>query len=141
MKVLVDTCIWSLVLRRERTIHDPLALELRELIRELRVQMIGPIRQEVLSGIRFHAQFQKLRNHLRGFPDLELTHLDYERAAEFFNMCRRNGVQGANTDFLICAVSERHRMPILTTDGDFELFQKHIPITLHSPRSTPDRGL
>ena len=131
----MDTCVGSLSRRRREPSDDPFVLELRELIRELRVQMIGPIRQEILSGIPSPAQFDALRDHLRAFPDLELTHLDYERAAECFNTCRRNGVQGANTDFLICAVAERHRMPILTTDGDFELFQKHIPIALHAPRA------
>lgn len=46
MKVLVDTCVWSLALRRrkQKTTDEPHVLELQELIKELRVQMIGPIR-------------------------------------------------------------------------------------------------
>jgi predicted nucleic acid-binding protein len=117
-------------------IDDPFAMELRELIKELRVQVIGPIRQELLSGVRHHAQFESLRNTLRAFEDLTLTGLDYERAAEFYNLSRGAGVQGSNTDFLICAISERHSMPILTTDADFMRFQQHLPIKLHSPRTT-----
>ncbi|MES1245213.1 MAG: type II toxin-antitoxin system VapB family antitoxin [Acidobacteriota bacterium] len=57
-----------------------------------------------------------------------------ERAAELFNLCRRQGVQGSNTDFLLCAVAERHGLPILTTDGDFEIFSRHVPVSLHRPR-------
>lgn len=136
MKVLVDTCVWSLALRRrkQKTADDPHVLELRELIKELRVQMIGPIRQEILSGLRSPAQFKVLRDHLRTFPDLELTSTDYERAAELFSLFRAKGIQGSNTDFLICAIAERHKFPILTTDADFIRFHKYIHLLLHAPR-------
>ena len=135
MKVLVDTSVWSLALRRDLPPDGPEVSELSELIKETRVQMIGPVRQELLSGIKSQAQFQKLRNHLRSFPDLELTTHDYEYAAEFFNLCRSKGVQGSNTDFLICAIAVRHKTAIFTTDRDFTLFQLHLPIMLHRPRS------
>ena len=136
MKVLVDTCVWSLALRRgrDKAASAPHVLELRELIRELRVQVIGPVRQEILTGIRSQAQFKALRNYLRAFPDLELRSSDYERAAELFNILRAKGIQGSNTDLLICAISEQHKFPILTTDADFKLFQKYVPISLHTPR-------
>jgi predicted nucleic acid-binding protein len=134
MKVLVDTCVWSLALRRTQAPDSAHIRELSELISELRVQMIGPIRQELLSGLRNESQYQKLRDHLRAFPDLELRTEDYERASEFFNICRGKGIQGSNTDFLICALSHNHAMPILTTDADFTLFQRHIPISLHRLR-------
>jgi predicted nucleic acid-binding protein len=135
MKILVDTCIWSLALRRNPPTDSPEVSELIELIREARVQIIGPIRQELLSGVKSQLQFQKLRNHLRPFLDLELTARDYENAAEFFNLCRGKGIQGSNTDFLICAITTRHKIPIFTTDGDFTLFQTHLPIMLHRPRA------
>ncbi len=135
MKVLVDTSVWSLALRRNLPYEGPDVSELIELIREVRVRIIGPVRQELLSGVKSQAQFQKLRNHLRAFPDLDVTTRDYESAAEFFNLCRSKGIQGSNTDFLICAISAHHKIPIFTTDGDFTLFQPHLPITLHIPRT------
>lgn len=99
----------------------------------MRAELLGVIRQELLSGIRDSTQFEKLRGRLRAFPDLPVTTADHERAAEFFNLCRAQGIQGSNTDFLICAVAERQQIPILTTDDDFGLFAKHLPIVLHSP--------
>ena len=135
MKILVDTSVWSMALRRKSAVHDPSVIELRGLIEELRVQMIGPVRQEILSGIRSESQFLKLCETLRAFPDMALTSQDYELAAEFFNVGRKRGIQGSNTDFLLCAISKRHEMPIFTTDKDFVLFRKHLPITLHAPRS------
>jgi hypothetical protein len=110
MKVIVDTCVWSLALRRNIAPDEVYVDELSELVRELRVQIIGPIRQEILSGIRNDEHFIKLRDKLRAFPDIEVTMEDYERGAEFFNLCRSSGIQGSNTDFLICAISFRCKM-------------------------------
>ncbi len=134
MKVLVDACVWSMALRRRDVFDVPEVSELMELVRELRVRLIGPVRQEILSGIKRIDQFTRLRDHLRPFPDLELTTGDFESAAEFYNLCRGEGVQGSNTDFLICAVAVRNQMSIFTTDLDFTVFQQHLPINLHRLR-------
>jgi len=134
MKVLVDTSVWSLALRRKSPADSPYVNELYELIREARVQIIGPIRQELLSGISNFDQFAKLKNHLSAFDDVELTTSHFERAAEFYNICKTNGIQGSNTDFLICAIAEDYRFSILTTDKDFEHYKEILPIVLHSPR-------
>jgi len=131
MKVLVDTSIWSLALRRGGdSLRGPIN-ELRNLIADKRVQIIGPIRQEILSGIRNEAQFKELEGHLSAFPDLPIISADYVAAARFFNICRGKGIQGSNTDFLICAVAVRDRLAIFTTDKDFVGYAQHIPIVLH----------
>lgn len=134
MRVLVDTSVWSLALRRRAPGH-PAVDELRRLIAAGRAAIVGPIRQEVLSGIRERAAFEQLRDHLRAFPDEPLETADYERAAECFNTCRARGLQGSNTDFLVCAVAERHRLPILTTDEDFERYSRVLPVALHPVRA------
>jgi len=135
MKILVDTSIWSLALRRSEGGRNPEVAELQELISDGRVQLIGPLRQEILSGIKTKNQFETLKLYLEAFPDLPLVSGDYELAAEYYNTARQRGVQGSNTDFLICAISTRHSMPIFTADKDFEHFIEHIPITLYSPKS------
>ncbi|MEG4854049.1 MULTISPECIES: type II toxin-antitoxin system VapC family toxin [unclassified Microcoleus] len=131
MNVLVDSSVWSLALRRNTT-NDAIAIVkvLRDLIADGRVVLLGAIRQEVLSGVRYKEQFIRLQEYLRAFPDLELTTEDYELAAEFFNTCRSNGIQGSNTDFLLCAVAHRRGYSIFTTDKDFENFRSHIPVVL-----------
>ena len=131
MKVLVDTSVWSLALRRRTAPDRPEVQELRSLIDEGRVAIIGPIRQELLSGIPSEDSFVRLRDHLRAFTDEGLTVHDHERAAEHFNSCRARGIQGSNTDFLICAAAERRGFPILTTDADFARFAEILPIALH----------
>lgn len=135
MKVIVDTCIWSLALRRNAPKPNLLVDELKELISEVRVQLIGPIRQELLSGIKLKQQFHNLRDHLSAFPDLLLESEDFERAAEYYNLARAKGIQGSNTDFLICSLSNKHKIPIFTSDKDFEQYQTVLPIKLYVPRS------
>lgn len=135
MRVLVDTSVWSLALRRVRPAPSLIVQELAELIQEGRVVVIGPIRQELLSGLKGNQQFQVLRDHLRAFPDLELATADFEDAAHFFNRCRSKGIQGSNTDFLICAVASRLDLAIFTTDDDFPTFGRLLPLKLHEARS------
>jgi len=131
MKVIVDTCIWSEALRKKSDSNQKIIQLLTEFIRDVRVQLIGPIRQELLSGIKSVKQFEELKYYLTTFNDLQIKTEDYEKAAEFYNICRSNGIQGSNTDFLICAVADNYNLEIYTTDKDFENYQKYIPIVLY----------
>lgn len=140
MRVLVGTCIWSLALRRRRPPDCQETRELDGLVRDSRVQMLGPIRQEILSGVRHEKQFELVKTHLAAFPDLPLESDDYVLAATFFNLCGSKGIQGSNTDFLICAAGVRHRLAIYTTDQDFHLFAVHLPIVLHQEEASRPSG-
>jgi hypothetical protein len=134
VNVVVDTSVWSLALRRRSPSH-PAVDVLRQLIVAGRATLIGPIRQEVLSGIRDGQVYHRLRDRLSAFPDTTITTGDYEQAAAYFTECRALGLQGSNTDFLICAVCIRLRMPLLTTDNDFARFAEVIPLAIypHAP--------
>lgn len=136
MKVLVDTSVWSPALRRKAQSRgeELVVHELRELVREGRVVMIGPIRQELLSGLSNRAKCEELREQLRAFEDLELAREYYETAAEISNDCRRHGVQGSAVDFLICAVGRHADVPIFTLDSDFERYRPYARIKLHAAR-------
>lgn len=136
MNIVIDTSVWSLALRRRKAVRAIEALELAELIREGRVAMLGPVRQELLSGVANPEQHETLREYLRAFPDVPLEPEDYEEAAAFFTRCRAKGIQGSNTDFLICAVASRRQLGILTTDIDFAHFAKVLPVHLHVPRES-----
>jgi len=133
MNVLIDTCIWSLLLRyRYVPVDDLYVQELHHLIQQTQVILLGVVRQEILSGIRYTQQFERIRQKLRAFPDFPLTREDFETAAEFYNLCRAKGIQGSQTDFLLCAVAHRYDFAIFTTDKDFNHFQKHLDFKLHS---------
>src|SRR5690606_10879238 len=128
--VLVDTCVWSLALRGSSPKEVSASKQLSQLIDENRVKIIGPIRQELLSGYADKRSFNTLRQKLKHFPNEQVLDVDYECAAEYSNFCRSKGVQGSHTDFLICAVAARLKLKILTVDKDFKNYSKHLPIVL-----------
>jgi predicted nucleic acid-binding protein len=131
-RVLVDTSVWSLALRKkERTEEEQSIIkQLSKIISNLDLVIIGPIRQEILSGISDLRKFEDLKEKLSMFDDFEIRRSDYEHAAECFNKCRENGIQRSYIDFLICSVAINNDMTILTLDKDFSLFKKYMKIKL-----------
>jgi hypothetical protein len=136
MRVLVDTSIWSLSLRKKTKTDEEkgLAEELSELIREMRVEIIGPIRQEILSGIKDESRFEDLKTRLEGFEDIQLETKHYVEAAKSCNKCRRKGIQGSHIDFLICAVALLEGCSIFTSDNDFVQYARELRFQLHEKR-------
>ena len=132
MQVLVDTSVWSLAFRKKtKTEHDiALINHLSQIIRDLRVVLIGPIRQEILSGISNESKFIEMQNTLSVFPDWPIETKDYELAAKFFNECRKHGIQGSHIDYLICSLASNNHFSILTLDDEFTLYKKHTGILL-----------
>ncbi len=92
--------------------------------------MIGPIRQEPLSGIRTEAEFNKIATALQSFPDEQLVTEDYETAARFANVCKSKGVASSSVDLIICATAFRRKWSILTTDQDFVSYAKVLGVDL-----------
>jgi predicted nucleic acid-binding protein len=138
MMVLVDTSVWSLALRRKlgdlNVRERELSMALAELIREGRAQIVGVIRQELLSGIREAERFQKLRDYLRAFDEPKVETADYEAAAEMHNRCRSRGIAGSAIDFLICAVAQRREWQVFTVDDDFVAYSKVLAVRLYGVR-------
>lgn len=128
--VIVDSDVWSEAFRK-RGKESPSVLALRNLINEGEVIMIGPIRQETLSGIKEATRFERIKDALRAFQSQRIDEPIYEMAASFFNLCRGNGIQGSHTDFLICACAVTWKASILTKDKDFTRYAKYLPIELH----------
>jgi predicted nucleic acid-binding protein len=138
MLVLVDTPIWSLALRRRQADLNPreqrLTIKLRELIEDGRAQLIGPVRQELLSGIREESSFKKLRDQFRAFEQVSIEVADYEQAARLNNQCRARGIAGSAVDFLICAIAVRRNWQIFTTDHDFSRYALVLPLKLYDAK-------
>jgi predicted nucleic acid-binding protein len=137
--VLVDTPVWSVALRRKHrdlnAQEQRLTQVLRELIHEGRARLLGPIRQELLSGIREEERFQKLRLYLHAFDDPNLAPKDYEEAARMSTQCRSRGIAGSAIDFLLCAAAYHRHWQIFTTDRDFGHYAKVLPLNLYSSKA------
>lgn len=135
MMVLVDTPVWSLALRRKQSDLSPREQDLKSALQELvldgRAQIVGPVRQELFSGIRAEETFRRVRDALRAFDEPQLQVQDYEEAARISNVCRARGIAGSAIDFLICAVAHLRHWEVFTTDHDFVRYSKVLPLRLY----------
>jgi len=136
-RVLVDTSVWSLALRKKEHTQSEnnYIFRLSEVIRDLHLVMIGPIRQEILSGLSDEKKYEDLRQKISVFPDHSISTKEYELAARFHNECRRHGIQGSHIDYLICAVAQTNEFRILTLDNDFVQYQEYVGIQLEEVSS------
>lgn len=122
MKLLVDTSVWSLALRRKDAgslspEEQKLKAELVQAIEDGRVAMVGLVRQELLSGIKEKGQFDKVKAALDAFVDEPINTVDHEYAARIYNECRNEGVEAGTVDILICALAVRRSWKVLSADG------------------------
>ena len=128
MKVLVDTSVWSLMLRRDpvslSVIERNIVRDLQDIVDDGRAQILGAIRQELLSGVKSDRQFAVLKQKLSVFDDAELTTRDYENAAMAANRCTRAGVATGSIDVLICATALDRQWQVFSSDKGFLQFQK-----------------
>jgi predicted nucleic acid-binding protein len=135
VRVLVDSNIWSLALRRRPADLAPheagLVAEWEELVRAKRIAILGLVRHEVLAGVRDPAQFERLRYQLRAWPDEPVLDADYEEAARHANRLRTVGLASTTVDLMLCAVALRLDIPLFTMDFDFTRYIQHLPLRLH----------
>jgi predicted nucleic acid-binding protein len=90
--------------------------ELVQAIRDGRVAILGLLRQELLSGIKEKAQFDKVKA-LDPYLDEPILTADYEYAARVFNECKSQGLEAGTVDILICAVAVRRGWEVLSGDS------------------------
>jgi predicted nucleic acid-binding protein len=122
VKLLVDASVWSLALRRKNaaslsTDEQRLKAQLVQAIQDGRVAMLGLLRQEILSGIKDQAQFDKVKAGLDPYLDEPINTADHEYAARAYNECKRQGLEAGTVDILICAVAVRRGWEVLSGDS------------------------
>ena len=130
MNLLVDTSVWSLVLRRPRVEEgDPHVQAFRQHVESGNgLFLIGNILQELLDGLRSPKQFDHLVTLLEPYPLLELTRPTYVAAAQLRAACRVKGVNAGAIDFLIAAACCQYGFPLLTADQDFVHIARHCDL-------------
>ena len=135
MNIVVDTSVWSLVLRRRRVRGgDPSVQAFRGHVEAGNALfLVGPILQELLDGVRTRREFGRLLDILEPFPLLPLERSTFVLAAQIRTACRRRGVQVAPVDCQIAAACVEHGFPLLTADRDFLRIAKHCELILLPP--------
>ncbi len=135
MKILVDTSIWSLALRRPSGVVNEEAILLKTIIEQGEdIYLLGIILQEVLQGIRKSKDFLALKEYFKAFPLIDLTREDYVRAAELRNQLIGKRRQEGTIDVLIASAAISHRCHLFTADKHFTHIAEHSELKLFSLR-------
>jgi predicted nucleic acid-binding protein len=79
--------------------------------------MLWLIRQELISGIKEKAQFDKVKAALDPYLDEPINTADHEYAPRIYNESRIQGVEAGTVDLLICALAVRRGWEVLSSDG------------------------
>ena len=131
MRIIVDTSVWSLALRRRSAVKNKESIVLERLIENGEdIYLLGIILQELLQGIRRKEIFNRLNSHLNYFPLIEPAREDYAGAARLKNSLMKKGIQVSTIDALIAHVAIAYDCLLFTTDRDLQLIEKHTKLKL-----------
>ena len=135
MNVLVDTSVWSLALRRDA---PPDIKETHILARCLERHDIlfstALIVQELLQGFRGPKHRERLIEYFSALPLIVPELQDYVEAATLQTTCRRKGIQITTIDALLAQLAIGHDLDFLTTDRDFTLMARQVPLRILTDR-------
>jgi predicted nucleic acid-binding protein len=136
--LLVDTSVWSLLLRRHAPSGSPHTLALREALQAgERVATTGIILQELLQGGVPARTRKQIAERFAALEYVDATREDHIAAAELSNALRSAGVQVGTVDALIAQLAIGNDMTLLTTDHDFEHVAEHAPLRLWAATRGP----
>lgn len=131
MRILVDTSVWSLALRRQSPTENTEAVLLKTLIeRGEDISLLGVILQEILQSVKNPKDFNRLKDYFAAFPIIGLTREDYVKAAELKNHLMRNGKQVSTIDALIAFAAISYGCSLFTADQDFTYIAMHSKLKL-----------
>jgi predicted nucleic acid-binding protein len=138
--IILDTTVLSLAFRRRHRglpAASDTRLELERMIEDdWPVLVPGIVLQELLSGIREAAEFERLRGVMEGFPVLTATITDHLAAASVANACRAKGVAASTIDCLIAAQAIGAGYSLFTLDEDFQRIATCCSLVLWSRTGT-----
>jgi predicted nucleic acid-binding protein len=121
--IVLDTSVLSPAFRRRHRglpAASDTRLELERMIEERWPLLVpGIVLQELLSGIRETAEFERLRALMEGFPVVTATVADHLAAASIANACRAKGIAASTIDCLIAAQAIGAGFSLFTLDEDF----------------------
>ena len=130
MTVLVDTSVWSLALRRDRSPNSPAVARLTKALESDLVVTTGLIVQELLQGFLPQRTQTEIRRRFGALAVVQPTRDDHIAAADLRNACRRAGVQLGTIDALIAQLCIAHNLELLSTDRDFVHAARHCELRL-----------
>jgi predicted nucleic acid-binding protein len=121
VRVVVDTSVWSLALRRHGPADHPAVSRLQAFLSSGEdLFLTGMILQEILQAFRSETMAAQIAEYLEPFPLLPIEPDVCLAAARLFRQCREHGLGVSTIDCHIAASAIENRCQLLTTDRDFE---------------------
>ena len=131
MRVLVDTSVWSLALRRGGPADHPAIEKLSALLDSGDdLFLTGVILQEILQAFRSEEVAAQVAASLEPFPLLAGDPPTVRSAARLFRRCRDKGLGASTIDCHIAASAIENGCQLLTTDRDFQRMVRVSPLQL-----------
>lgn len=141
MRLLVDTSVWSLALRRDASATEPEVHQLKDALLGADVVVTtGLVLQELLQGFSGPKARAQIIERFSALPLLQPDREDHVAAAELRNTCRRAGVQIGTIDALLAQLCIRHELTLLSTDNDFKLAAAQCSLRVWAPGIGARRG-
>jgi len=130
LKLLVDTSVWSLAMRRDQSDGHPSVDFLADALRhEGSIFTTGLILQEILQGFSGPEARKQILDRFTPLPLIVPQREDHTAAADLRN-CRRRGLQIGTIDALLARLCIRYELVMLSTDRDFEHLARIAPLRL-----------
>lgn len=114
--ILADTGVWIDFFRG----GEGAGAHLGALIASTPVWVCGVVIYELLQGVRFPGEKDKIRNALAGLPYVEMSPSVWERAAGISADLKKGGLTLPLSDIIIAASALEHDLSIFTLDKHFE---------------------
>jgi predicted nucleic acid-binding protein len=131
VNTVVDTSVWSLVLRKKGPADHATVDKLVDLLNGVYdVAITGSILQEVLQAFRSDRAVEEVTSMLRPITLLELDRETSIEAARLFRRCAAVGVTASTIDCQIAAIAVRHEYALLSADADFEQIARVCDLAL-----------
>jgi predicted nucleic acid-binding protein len=131
LKLLVDTSVWSLAMRRDQSEGHPSVDFLADALRhEGSIFTTGLILQEILQGFSGPKARKQILDRFTPLPLIVPQREDHTDAADLRNDCRRRGLQIGTIDALLARLCIRYELVMLSTDRDFEHLARIAPLRL-----------
>lgn len=128
--VLVDTSVWIRYFKHGNSAE---AVHLDRLLADNRAAVCGPVKAEILSGVRSAEDFRKLSTWMEGLTDCPASPDVWRRIAESRFRLARRGIQQSLIDLWIAWTAHENGFPLWSLDEDFTRMTDVVSFKLYRP--------
>jgi predicted nucleic acid-binding protein len=130
--ILVDSSVWIDYFNRPRGGDSVQVRALDRLIEfNMDLALCGPVRMEVLQGVRFAEQLPQIEQAWSPLLHYPTEEHHFDQSAALYRSLRQRGITiRRSMDCLIASLALDHGLLLLAQDRDFRLMAQYCPLRL-----------